>query len=293
MEGRAKVTKEVLCEEARFILANVMAEARYGRQNRYDDIRRVCEGAVSIPFAEYIGFLEKSGYLRHDRTTESLEVTPEGETVVNGGNLTEFTERAVSHFKKLRQSRAIAAVSPPGVPMGTQSGSMSAGIATRDASGAGPLPRKDPKMTSSQGRGSAMAGGEIQLTAELENRYEKLASIGSGGMGTVYRARQVALNREVALKEIRDLFGFFSEDQRNEIVRRFTEVVRAWGNLAHPNILPIHDVNLYSEFPNLVTELAPNGSGRRLINDAEEIPVELVFHYLLQTLHALPGPHAH
>ena len=46
MEGRAKVTKEVLCEEARFILANVMAEARYGRQNRYDDIRRVCEGAV-------------------------------------------------------------------------------------------------------------------------------------------------------------------------------------------------------------------------------------------------------
>ena len=50
MEGRAKVTKEVLCEEARFILANVMAEARYGRQNRYDDIRRVCEGAVSIPY---------------------------------------------------------------------------------------------------------------------------------------------------------------------------------------------------------------------------------------------------
>ena len=32
MEGRAKVTKEVLCEEARFILANVMAEARYGGQ---------------------------------------------------------------------------------------------------------------------------------------------------------------------------------------------------------------------------------------------------------------------
>ena len=42
MEGRAKVTKEVLCEEARFILANVMAEARYGRQNRFDDIRRHC-----------------------------------------------------------------------------------------------------------------------------------------------------------------------------------------------------------------------------------------------------------
>jgi serine/threonine protein kinase len=137
-----------------------------------------------------------------------------------------------------------------------------------------------------------VAGGEIQLGSDLENRYEKLASIGSGGMGTVYRARQVALNREVALKEIRDLFGFFSEDQRNEIVRRFTDVVRAWGNLAHPNILPIHDVNLWVEFPYVVTELAPNGSARRLINDAEEIPVELVFKYLLQTLHALRAAHA-
>src|SRR5262245_6932215 len=105
MEGRAKVTKEVLCEEARFILANVMAEARYGRQNRYDDIRRVCEGAVSIPFAEYIGFLEKSGYLRHYRGCESLEVADEGVQVVNGGNLAEFTDRAVTLFKKLRQSR--------------------------------------------------------------------------------------------------------------------------------------------------------------------------------------------
>ena len=150
MEGRAKVTKEVLCEEARFILANVMAEARYGRQNRYDDIRRVCEGAVSIPFQEYIGFLEKSGYLRHDRANESLEVSPEGETVVNGGNLAEFTERAVSHFKKLRQSRAMA-VPAAAIPMGSQSGVMPSMSPPRDreVSGAAPLPRKEagPQIT--------------------------------------------------------------------------------------------------------------------------------------------------
>lgn len=288
MEGRAKVTKEVLCEEARFILANVMAEARYGRQNRYDDIRRVCEGAVSIPFSEYIGFLEKSGYLRHDHATESLEVTPDGETVVNGGNLPEFTERAVAHFKKLRQSRAMAtgAMPIPAVP------GVNGPVMRNEASAVRPLPAKEgPKIASSGGRPSATVGGEIAHAMDLEQRYEKLATIGSGGMGTVYRARQVALNREVALKEIRDLFGFFSEDQRNEIVRRFTEVVRAWGNLAHPNILPIHDVNLLVEYPYVVTELAPNGSARRLINDAEEIPVEIAFKYLLQTLHALRAAH--
>ena len=294
MEGRAKVTKEVLCEEARFILANVMAEARYGRQNRYDDIRRVCEGAVSIPFGEYVGFLEKSGYLRHDRASESLEVTPEGETVVNGGNLSEFTDRAVSHFKKLRQSRAMA-VPTGAIPMGTQTGATvtapAPGAIRNEGSAAQrlPPPKEGVKIASSGGRASAVASGEMEAA---EQRYEKLASIGSGGMGTVYRARQVALNREVALKEIRDLFGFFSEDQRHEIVRRFPDVVRAWGNLAHPNILPIHDVNIWVEFPNVVTELAPNGSARRLINDAEEIPVEVAFKYLLQTLHALRAAHA-
>ena len=290
MEGRAKVTKEVLCEEARFILANVMAEARYGRQNRYDDIRRVCEGAVSIPFQEYIAFLEKSGYLRHDRANESLEVSPEGETVVNGGNLAEFTDRAVSHFKKLRQSR-IAGQQSGAVPL-NQSGVVSSTLAgatreaLRDPRELSMRTKGDPKIHTSGGRASAAVGGEI------DTRYEKLATIGTGGIGTVFRARQVALNREVGLKEIRELFSFFSEDQRSEIVRRFTDVVRAWANLAHPNILPIHDVNIDIEYPHLITELAPNGSTRRLINDAEEIPVELVFKYLLQTLHALRAAHA-
>jgi serine/threonine protein kinase len=266
MEGRTKVTKEVLCEESRFILANVMAEARYGRQNRFDDIRRVCEGAVSIPFSEYIGFLEAAGYLRHDRGSESLEVTPEGEKIVNGGSLNELTERAVSHFKNARARRR------------------------KEESRVS----KMMPMTSSGGRDRIAVGGEIQQHSGeiVDSRYEKLATIGTGGVGTVYRARQVPLNREVALKEIRELFSFFAEEQHLEIIRRFTDVVRAAANLAHPNILPIHDVNLDRDHPYVVSELAPNGSARRLISDAEDIPVNLVMKYLLQALHALRAAHA-
>src|SRR5690349_15408062 len=153
MEGRAKVTKEVLCEEARFILANVMAEARYGRQNRFDDIRRVCEGAVSIPFGEYVTFLEKAGYMRQDRNGDSLEVTAEGEEVVNGGGLTEFTERAVNHFKKLRQTRTAAGVpGPASVGMTTNSGVLASTLG-RETGGGVPSSvagmRKDSKVHAS------------------------------------------------------------------------------------------------------------------------------------------------
>jgi hypothetical protein len=291
MEGRAKVTKEVLCEEARFILANVMAEARYGRQNRYDDIRRVCEGAVSIPFNEYIGFLEKSGYLHQNNG--SLEVSADGEQVVNGSELAEFTERAVAHFKKLRQTRSQNTGAVERASITTNSGVVASTLGRETSGAVGRAGRGESKVQHSGGQASAVVRGEIHTSAEIvDSRYEKLASMGSGGIGTVYRARQVPLNREVALKEIRDLFGFFSEDQRGEITRRFTDVVRAWAQLAHPNILPIHDVNLDRDFPYVVTELSPNGSTRRLVSDAEDIPVELVFKYLLQTLHALRAAHA-
>lgn len=80
--------------------------------------------------------------------------------------------------------------------------------------------------------------------------YLILDSLGAGGMGAVFRARDERLGREVAIKV---LPGSFASDP--DRLRRFEIEARAAGGLDHPNLLVIHDVGTHEGHPFLVSEL--------------------------------------
>ncbi|HLY40095.1 MAG TPA: protein kinase [Terracidiphilus sp.] len=82
------------------------------------------------------------------------------------------------------------------------------------------------------------------------DHYEILSPLGAGGMGEVYRALDLRLNREVAIKVLHD----FSSDDQNRLLR-FEQEARAAAALNHPNILAVYQLGKYEGSPYLVSEL--------------------------------------
>jgi WD40 repeat protein/serine/threonine protein kinase len=117
--------------------------------------------------------------------------------------------------------------------------------------------------------------------------YEILDELGRGGMGIVYRARQLSLDRLVALKMIRG-----GAHAGPEEVARFQSEAEAVARLHHPNFVQIHEIGTHDGLPYLALELVSGASLARHMNGTPRPPDESA--HLVQTLaRAIQFAHEH
>lgn len=101
----------------------------------------------------------------------------------------------------------------------------------------------------------------------LGNRYEILEEIGSGGMATVYRAKCKLLNRNVAVKVLRDEFA-----NDSEFIKRFQVEAQSAASLSHPNIVSIYDVGNEDGMHYIVMELIEGKTLKEIIKEKGKLP---------------------
>ncbi|MBR2047578.1 MAG: Stk1 family PASTA domain-containing Ser/Thr kinase [Oscillospiraceae bacterium] len=121
----------------------------------------------------------------------------------------------------------------------------------------------------------------------LDNRYEILEVIGTGGMAVVYKARCHRLNRLVAIKILRD---DLSEDM--DFRRRFHAESQAVAMLSHPNIMSVYDTSVTEEADYIVMELIEGITLKQYMEKKGVLNWKETLHFGMQIAKALEHAHS-
>jgi Tol biopolymer transport system component/predicted Ser/Thr protein kinase len=115
--------------------------------------------------------------------------------------------------------------------------------------------------------------------------YEILSSVGAGGMGEVYRARDTRLDRIVAIKVLPTHLA-----DRSELRERFEREARTIASLNHPHICTLHDIGQQDGTDYLVMEYLEGETLAQRLNRGS-LPLEQVFQYAIEIADALDKAH--
>jgi eukaryotic-like serine/threonine-protein kinase len=121
---------------------------------------------------------------------------------------------------------------------------------------------------------------------EIVSHYRVIEKLGGGGMGVVYRAEDLKLGREVALK-------FLPEDLTRDAtsVERFEREARAAAVINHPNICTVHEVGEFEGQPYLAMELLEGETLKHRINN-KPVPLSAMLDWAIQITDGLDAAHA-
>ena len=111
----------------------------------------------------------------------------------------------------------------------------------------------------------------------LNNRYQLLERLGSGGMSDVFRARDLMLERSVAIKVLHENYSNDAAFQQ-----RFRQEARAAANLSHPNIVTVHDFGLDHGQLFIVMEYIPGKDLKTLLRQRGRFSVEEAIPLMVQ-----------
>lgn len=127
---------------------------------------------------------------------------------------------------------------------------------------------------------------ENSAAALLGNRYQLLKTLGSGGMAVVYQARDLMLERYVAVKILRE--DYSNNDAFRE---RFRQEARAAANLSHPNIVTVHDFGFDQGRLFIVMEYVPGMNLKAIIKKRGMIPMDESLGLLIQACSGIGYAH--
>ncbi|MBL8958149.1 MAG: serine/threonine protein kinase [Myxococcaceae bacterium] len=162
--------------------------------------------------------------------------------------------------------------------------------AMADSSKGTPVPDgQEPTLTpASRGQGvpTVAEGTAVAAAPPTIPGYELVEIVGKGGMGEVWRAKQVSLQRMVAVKVLPPRLA-----KDPEFVARFDKEATALASLSHPNITQIIDRGVSGDHYYFVMELVPGKSLREIISGGRPTPAEAL-KIAVQICRAIDHAHA-